>query len=383
MTAPAAHLVSAEEASARLGVSRQTLYSYVSRGLVRAAPAPGDVRRSLYDIRDVAGLVERRGRGRARRAVAASTTNWGEPILRSSLTRIADGTFQYRGHDAVALSATATLEEVAGLLWGQPVQSVPAWPNASGGSSPIECCLRAVAEVAAHSDWAAQRAHVVATAARLLGLVAQAASGAPGPTNAGDGLHTRMAASWGLDAAGADRIRRALVLCADHELNASAYAARVVASTGASLGACVLAGLAALSGPRHGGMADQVRALAADPDVAADPLRALGTRLARGEKLPGFGHRLYPKGDPRCAALMSACSPGGHWAGMIEAAAQLTGKRPTVDVALAMLEATLPLPPGSALALFATGRTVGWIAHALEQRNEKGLIRPRAEYVPG
>ena len=116
MTGRLAYLVSAEEASTRLGVSRQTLYSYVSRGLVRAEPVPGDARRNLYDVRDVVGLVEQRGRGRARRVVATSTTNWGEPILRSSLTRIADGTFSYRGQDAVILSKTATLEEVAGLL---------------------------------------------------------------------------------------------------------------------------------------------------------------------------------------------------------------------------------------------------------------------------
>lgn len=118
MTAPAARLVSAEQASARLGVSRQTLYSYVSRGLIRAVPVPADTRRSLYDARDIAGLIEQRSCGRARRAVASSTTDWGEPILRSSLTRIVDGTFQYRGQDAVALSDTATLEEVAALLWG-------------------------------------------------------------------------------------------------------------------------------------------------------------------------------------------------------------------------------------------------------------------------
>lgn len=380
MTAPAAHLISAEQASARLGVSRQTLYSYVSRGLIRAVPLPDDTRRSLYDARDISGLIEKRSHGRARRAVASSTTDWGEPILRSSLTRIVDGTFQYRGRDAVVLSDTATLEEVAALLWGEPVSFVPLAPSVPAGPNPLERCLRAVAGGAAQSDWGTRRAHVAAVAARLLGVMAQAASGAVGH---GGALHTRMARAWGIGTAGADLIRRALVLCADHELNASAYAARVVASTGASLGACVLAGLSALSGPRHGGMTDQVRALAVDPDVVGDPVRAFGARLARGEKLPGFGHRLYPEGDPRCTALLSALPPDPPWLRMIEAAARLTAKRPTVDVALAMLEAKLPLPPGGALALFATGRTVGWIAHALEQRDENRLIRPRAEYVPG
>ena len=129
-------------------------------------------------------------------------------------------------------------------------------------------------------------------------------------------------------------------------------------------------------------MTDRVRAIAADPDVVADPMRAFSARLARGEKLPGFGHRLYPEGDPRCTALLAAFPVRGHWLSMMEAAVQLTGLRPGLDFALAMLEDTLPLSPGSGLALFATGRTVGWIAHALEQRCDKQLIRPRAEYIP-
>lgn len=120
-----------------------------------------------------------------------------------------------------------------------------------------------------------------------------------------------------------------------------------------------------------------------EPDAVGDPVRAFGARLARGETLLGFGHRFHPNGDPRCAALLSALPPSPPWLGMIEAAARLTAKRPTVDVALAMLEANLPLPPGGALALFATGRTVGWIAHTLEQRSENRLIRLRAEYVLG
>ena len=376
---PARHLLTAEQATARLGVSRQTLYTYVSRDLVRALPVPGDPRRSAYDARDVAVLLEKRGRGRARRAVAASTTDWGEPILRTSLTRIADGTFQYRGQDAVALSGRATLEEVAALLWQLPMASVPEPADTVSGSVPFERCLRAVAAEAVSSDWGTEPAHVAASAARLLGVVVRAACGtAYKPT--GRMLHERLAVAWGLDQGKADLVRRALVLCADHELNASAYAARVVASTGASLGACVLAGLSALSGPRHGGMTERVRALAADPAIRSGPARALSERLARGEALPGFGHRLYPEGDPRCHALLSAFLPPPPWPAMIEAAAQIAGELPTVDVALATLETALPLPPGGGLALFAVGRTVGWIAHALEQRMENRLIRPRADY---
>ena len=115
--APVPYLVPVEEALARLGVSRQTLYAYVSRGLVRAEPAPGDPRRSLYDRRDLDRLVERRRRGRARRDVAASTIDFGEPLLASAITRIGDDGLFYRGHDAATLAGSASLEEVAGILW--------------------------------------------------------------------------------------------------------------------------------------------------------------------------------------------------------------------------------------------------------------------------
>ena len=376
-----AHALTATQATARLGISRQTLYSYVSRGLVRAVPDPGDLRRSFYDARDIIGLLEKRGRGRARRAVASSTTDWGEPILQSSLTRIADGMFQYRGQDAVVLSVRATLEEVAALLWQQPVAVIPEPADTAPGSVPFGRCLCAMATAAARGDWETEPTHVAAKATRLLGVMVRAACGTAATMDSAK-VHVRLAAAWGLDERGADLVRRALALCADHELNASAYAARVVASTGASLSACVLAGLSALSGPRHGGMTEQVRALAAEPAIQSDPERALGERLARGDAIPGFGHRLYPEGDPRCQALLSALPPPAPWRAMINAATRQTGKHPTIDVALAMMEATLPLPRGGALALFAVGRTVGWIAHALEQQRENRLIRPRAEFRP-
>ena len=104
------------EACARLGISRDTLYAYVSRGFVRAVAHPADARKSLYDRRDIEMLTARKQRGRSRRAVAASTIDWGEPVLSSKITRIADGRFFYRGRDAVELSRALTLEEALHLL---------------------------------------------------------------------------------------------------------------------------------------------------------------------------------------------------------------------------------------------------------------------------
>jgi citrate synthase len=386
---PRERWLTADEATALLGISRQTLYAYVSRSRIGVVAAPDDPRRSLYDAADVHRLAERNRQGRSRHAVAASTISWGEPILVSAITRIEGGRIEYRGQDAIALAATATLEQVAALLW--EVDALPAlnaartakpWPRARAAAGVAERCITAAADMAMLGRWTGKVQGVLPDAVRILDRIAWAASGAPGgahpPSNLP--LHERLASAWGVGPKAADQIRRALVLTADHELNTSAYAARVVASTRAPLGACVLAGLAALVGPLHGGMTNEIRNLLADPSVTADPEGAVAIRLARGERIPAFGQPLYPDGDPRAAALLSGLAAHSHAQRLIDAMQAMTGLAPNIDFALLMVEKRLRLPTGAAFAMFAVGRTVGWIAHALEQWRDGTLIRPRAVY---
>jgi citrate synthase len=371
--------LTAEAALAKLAVARQTLYAYVSRGLLRTRPAPGSPNRKLYDQRGIEALVERRTRSRARRDVAASAIDFGEPVLASAITRISDGTLTYRGRDAIVLAETATLEDTAALLWETstfPELTASDYrPSRSG--QPIVRCMRQVSALQGSITWGRDPAALLFDSASLLRRITEAACDA----RAAKPLHETLATAWNADAAGAGLIRRALVLCADHELNTSAFAVRVVASTGASLPACVLAGLAALSGPLHGGMTERIGALLAEPGMKSAPYAAMAARLARGERLPGFGHRLYPFGDPRATALLAALEPGEWWDDLSAAAKELTGLRPNVDFALVALEQCLGLPRGAALAIFAAGRTAGWIAHALEQQRDGRLIRPRASYA--
>src|SRR5690349_18256220 len=159
VASPQPRWLTAEEAIAQLGVSRQTLYAYVSRSRIGVTVAPDDPRRSLYDAADVRRLAERNRSGRSRRAVAASTISWGEPILVSAITRIEGGRLEYRGHDAVALSESATLEEVAALLWQVPLLPPPqprsrgAWPRARGAAGNAERCIAAMADLAMAGRW--------------------------------------------------------------------------------------------------------------------------------------------------------------------------------------------------------------------------------------
>jgi citrate synthase len=175
-------------------------------------------------------------------------------------------------------------------------------------------------------------------------------------------------------------IRRILVVLADHELNASAFAARVAASTGASLAAAALAGLATLTGPRHGGAAAKVSALMEDAErLGAE--EAVRSWVSRGDLPPGFGHPLYPDGDPRARVLLSALDPDPLVKDLQASAETVTGQRANIDFALVAAARQLSRPPDAPFALFALGRSVGWIAHALEQIETGGLIRPRARYT--
>lgn len=209
-------------------------------------------------------------------------------------------------------------------------------------------------------------------------------------------MHRQFAAAWRLtDPRDAELLRMALVLCADHELNPSTFAVRCIASTGAPLFGAIAGGLAALSGPRHGGETLRVAALLDGAAAARDLERYVAARIAAYEcepdartRLPGFGHPLYPDGDPRATLLLDAlvarASPNAALDGalsLVEAAQAALGDKPTIDFALVALERTLALPPRAAFALFAAGRVAGWIAHALEQRADGKLIRPRARYV--
>jgi citrate synthase len=373
--------LSADEALTRLRVRPQTLYAYVSRGRVRAEPDPAEPRRSRYRASDVAALAERKSRGRKAADVARGAIAWGEPVLASAITTVRDGRLYYRGEDAVRLAETATLEAVARLLRGGAGLPPDAPLLAPPGPTAASRAFAAFAARAAADPPAQGRSSgaLADEAARLLDLMAAAAAGPEGAAlreDEAEAIHERLGRAWRAPRDGWNAIRRALVLLADHELNASTFAARIAASTGASLSAAVLAGLAALSGPRHGGMAARVEAFAA---AAA---RGDWRKAARGvAPPPGFGHPLYPDGDPRAAALLAAIEVPQALAALRSEVEATTGERANMDFALTAMRQSLQLAAEAPFALFAVARTAGWLAHAIEQIETGALIRPRARYV--
>ena len=402
--------VSGREAAALLGVKRETLYAYASRGLVRSEPGGGG-RERRYSREDLERLKARRDARSGHGAVAAGALRWGEPVLESALTAIDPAGPRYRGQPSGALAASTTFEAVAELLWtGALPAEPPRWAVAGlglrgaslaallpGDPPPLTTLALAVPALGA-ADPDRHNAGAEAELARARALIVRMAALAGA---GGDVARARAALAEGgvarvlLTSLGVRptpraeaTMSRALVMCADHELNVSAFAVRVAASAGADLYACVSAGLAALSGPRHGGVVDRVEALVAE---AGKPERARGVvqeRARRGEEVPGFGHPLYPAGDPRAALLLAAAHEHAPRApalrtlqAILDAMREAGREPPSLDAGLAAVGAALGLPPRTAVTMFAVGRAAGWLAHALEQRAAGFLLRPRARYV--
>ena len=372
--------LTAEQALALLGTKAQSLYASVSRGRVRMKPDPGDARKSLYDRDDVERLA-RRAAGRRRAAsVAAEAIRWGDPVLASSITAVVGGRLYYRGRDVVGLAESQSLEAIAALLWEAPEGRFAA-PHGTmlraRGIAPLRRAFAVVADRAATgSPMLGQSGALLrAEAAGLMGALASALGALPGE----DDVHRRLAGGWGRPEA-ADLIRRALVVLADHELNASTFAARVTASTGAALAAAALAGLAALTGPLHGSAPAGLMTLLPAVEALGAQAAVRGW-LAQGRRLPGFGHPLYPDGDVRAGALLAHLELPRSFAALARAGREITGEEPNVDFALAALAHAFRLPNDAPLLIFALARCVGWQAHALEQNASGQLIRPRARYT--
>ncbi|MCV3207879.1 citrate synthase [Mesorhizobium sp. YC-39] len=370
--------LSREEVLERLKVRPQTLYAYVSRGRIGMRPDETDPRRSQYRADDIAALATRRARGRSPSAIAESAIAWGEPSIATAISTVVHGRLIYRGQDAVALSKWATLEETAAVLWAL---AEPMAFNAPSSEAPHPVGrASAFAQLAmlasqGRSSLGRSAASLCTEAAHTVGALAQSL-GAVAGTNP---VHQRLAQGWSVDGGGAEAIRCALVLLADHELNASTFAARVAASTGASPAACLLAGLATLSGPRHGGAGEAVMQLADDAARhGADA--AIRRWLGHDRPLPAFGHPLYPEGDPRAIALLTAIPVDETLQQLEKAAFAATGTHPNIDFALAALTRSFGLPRDAPFQLFALGRSVGTTAHMVEQIASGSSIRPRGRY---
>jgi citrate synthase len=391
MNAKSSPWISAAQAVELLGVNKATLYAYVSRGRIRSEATTGKSRARRYAREDVERLRVRAEERRHPEKAAENALNWGLPTLESSITLISNDRLYYRGQDATDLARSSSVVEVASLIWAVPEA------GESGPATMAEAALGKVVrsnapfvsraqmalarEAGNHSLGYDLRPRAVArTGWRILRmLTAVAANGHSG----GSTIDSTLALAWGVPSA-EGLLRSALILCADHELNASTFTARCVASAGGSPYGAVLAGLAALEGVKHGGTTARIESMWDSVHRSRRLRSALAERVRRGERIEGFGHPLYRSGDPRAKLLLEMLprSRRAQFARMLSDEIQdLLGESPNVDFALVALARTLRLPAESALILFALGRTIGWIGHILEQYAVDAIIRPRAKYI--
>jgi citrate synthase len=393
------YYLTAQQAADALGVTRATLYAYTSRGQLRSEPVSGRPRERRYYREDVDRLRERKEARRDPSTAAAQGLHWGGPVLESGITLIHNGRCYYRGHDAVTLAETSSVEQVAALLWGaeqtererlfgQPcvLTSRQLAQLRSCATEPLTL-LQAGLPIAAAVDVASydlRPAAVRQTGARIIRLLTTIIA----RRDARQPVHRVLQAAWAPKrGAVGDVIRTALVLCADHELNVSAFTARCAASAGASPYDIVSAAMATLKGYKHGGAAERVLALVAEAETPKNARTVVANRLRRGEGLPGFGHPLYPSGDPRAELLTRLAQASGNelawrpFRNLWRAGSGLLHDVPNLDFGLAAVARTYRLPEHAPLLLFALGRTIGWIAHAIEEYASGKLIRPRARYT--
>ena len=414
---PARARLSAAEAAAFLGVSRATLYAYVSRGKLRSLAGAG--RQHVYPLEDLERVKSESEARRGHAPAASGALFFGAPLLSTRLSEIRGDGPAYRGIPALELVARgSSFEAVAEYLWqggglgpGRPewLPEALAWIDAAGSRAnlferstklramPLGVALALLPELAAFDAgrFLQAPASECERGRRLLVALVLALASRRGARSLSRARRARtlpemLAVALGArpSAATCQALELALVLSADHELNPSTFAARIAAGTGADLYACVSAALATLSGPLHGGASARVEALV--NEVLGSPARAHGVileRTRRGEAIPGFGHALYASGDPRAVPLVERARTLDPRGPRLRALVALersmksqAHEAPNLDFGLVALAEALALPSGSALWIFAVGRCAGWVAHVIEQRESGSVLRPRAQY---
>ena len=371
------------EAAHMLGVKPSTVYAYVSRGLLN--PVHGK-RRSLFKLGDVENLADR---GRESRRPPNPLGN-----VATSLSLLLDDELYFRGERVAHLAQWYTIESIAELLWAgkltgfgvfvaQPelVDSVRAAIATLPESARLTDQLRVAVAMAGAADplrFDLAPDAVIRVGRILIAVLVDSIA----PTVVRGSLANRLWPALTSVRQPPGLLDAVLILLADHDLAVSTVAARVAASARAHPYAVVAAGLGALDGHYHGTASTQAYRFLVE--AMPDPVTALSERLRAGSGVPGFGHRVYQKQDPRAEFLLEMLRAANPESPAVRAVDILRAHHtfPNVDMAMAAMMHEHKLRPDAGEAIFAIARTVGWIAHAMEEYREPGLrFRPEGVYV--
>jgi citrate synthase len=402
---PSAQLIDAAAASRRLGVAKASLYAYVSRGLLRAYPDPADPRARRYATSEIEALCERRYRTRKPTQdlldeYALAALDKARPIVRTSLTRLVDGVPHYRGRNALELARSSSVEAAARWLWKFDPESNPAASDPFKGRAPsVPVAWAGLRDETA--DWPLTE--------KVLARFAMAQQAAPAPAwlsspNAlapvcgqqlrlltacflgtapsKQPLPRQIAKAWGLSRAAEDAVRECMILLADHLISPMTFTSRVVVSIGAGLGPAILAGLCTMSGQFTAGQTGEVERWWDELAQRDDINTAVAERLASGSWPPGFNHPYYPGIDPRAQRILQLSAELAQPAAVLKAVARVSDLRPTIDFALVALRRAIRAPQEAASVLLFLSRSIGIIAHVLEQRRSGRRMLTGSQFEP-
>lgn len=405
----------AAEVLAYLNVRHQTLYAYVSRGWIRSEKQAGK-KYNLYFREDVERIKARAAVRAGHGAIAATAMQYGEPIIQTSVTEIGPDGPRYRGYCAVDLARqNISFECVAELLWtGHLPDGDVVWRCKTPQADALRLC-DLVSRNATRDQFLEIFALVALTAGMARGGIAQRRYNGNPLEAAREVLHLLVGCMGYLSGdrkftamrrnesvvegvlralggvASPENIRAVsafLVLLADHELAPGSFSARVAASSGASLHGCLVSALCTHAGLRVGRVYDMSEQFLASARSRVGLMKRLGELRDLGRQVPGFTHRLYPKGDPRAVHLLEVARARPHrsvrlreFLAFVEQAQEELGLHPMIELVLVALCNEMGLPRESGGAMFALARSAGWVAHIQEQRLSSTLLRPRAKFT--
>jgi citrate synthase len=393
--------LTADEVASRLNVKRETVYAYVSRGRLASRRESGG-RGSVFDPVDVERLAARSQRG----------GRSGSTQPESELTLIENGELYYRGFDARTLAQERSFEDVAELLWGsdgrrgndwQPGPFTEALTRSLADLPPVTLAvdqLKIIASSIGALDVPFSEADpdVVAASARrllmtMIGALPSHSEVETWPAEDPRGgrvvpfLWSRLCPHLP-SVEDLRTLSTAMILDADHDLATATVAVRTAARAGVDPGGIVRLGMDVGRGPVKGaaGLAIEafLRAVESPDHVEA----ALTGRLRQGEPIPGFGHAMYPDGDPRASAILDALRASGADPQRLQTVDEVVARQlqrglppPNAGFAIAALSYVTDMIPGAGEVIFVIARAVGWIAHALEEYGREPLPRQHSLYV--
>ena len=401
--------MTAQQAADELGVKIATIYAYVSRGLIRSQASAEGQRSRLYSREDVSRLLIKRQMRLSFDPPNQDILQWTAPVLESCISLIEEGRLYYCGIPIEDVVATYTAEEMAALVWTGDSA------NASALFDPdrhpcVKKYRKMLHDLDIHRDnllsvptfqvilpmamnddpiaFDVRKESIALSGARIMRLLTALSAGDVAEDIS---LAEMLQRGWQPNDENSIRLfNMALIICADHQVKLATFAARVVAAIGATPYSVINAGITALCGPQQGGYCETVEAFLDEVATPENVVSVISARMRRHESfpVPGFHNTIYPAGDPRARLVLEALykdypdSPAIELARTIQnAVLDMREEHPKMEFALAIFRRHFQLPPGSTLGIFALGRTIGWIGHAIEQYTSNQTIQPRIRYT--